>query len=212
MKNFLTVLLLAALVSLSFSQSDFKPEIKVGATVFTGWEYNLDNADFMTRVDTNLPDANLPFGYTPAKNQVETNRNTFYLDRAYINVLGTLTPEISGKVTTDFFTITDGAGRTQWTVGIKNAFLSYYPFSWDNGMKLGFDLGVIGNNWKGTNERYWGYRGFAKTFTDFSWTLSASRSGTAINRTTGTFFSSADLGFNFNVLFQKDSPSCRYRL
>ena len=68
-------------------------------------------------------------------------------------------------------------------------------------MSLGFQLGVIANRWINTNDKYWGYRGFSRSYTDISWTTSAVRSGNTVTRTTSSFFSSADLGFevNFNA-------------
>ena len=72
--------------SFIFTQ-EFKPEVKIGATIFTGWEFNFHNAEFITKLDTNSPNSNIPFGYTPAKNQFETNKNSFFLERSYINIL-----------------------------------------------------------------------------------------------------------------------------
>ena len=66
----------------------FKPEVKVGVTLYTGWEFNMDNAQFITKVDTNQPNANIPFGFVPTKNQFETSMNSFSVERSYINVLG----------------------------------------------------------------------------------------------------------------------------
>jgi hypothetical protein len=63
---------------------------------------------------------------------------------------------------------------------------------------LGFRLGVVPNNWTGTNEVYWGYRGFQKTFTDFTWTTSAVKSGNSVTRTQSSFFPTADLGLQVN--------------
>lgn len=176
-------------------KEEFKPEVKIGLTIFTGWEFNMDNAEFISRVDTNSPNLNIPFGFDPAKNQFETSRNSFLLDRSYINITASLTPEIKARVTPDITTITDGNGRTQFTLNLKYAYIDYMPVSNDKGMGLGFQLGVIANRWINTNDRYWGYRGFSRSFTDLAWTTAATRSGNTITRTTSSFFSSADLGF-----------------
>ena len=202
MKKFI-VFLIAAMFSMMAYSQDFKPEIKVGATIFTGWDFNVDNAEFIQKLDTNAPNPDIPFGYEPTKNQFETSKNSFYLERAYINVLATLTPEIKARVTPDIFSYTDGNGRTQYALDIKFAYLDYTPFHNDNGMSLGFQLGAISNLWISTNERYWGYRGFQKTYTDFTWTTTASRNGNTVTRTTSSFFSSADVGLGINFTAPK---------
>jgi hypothetical protein len=199
-KKFIVFFIVAS--NFIFSQ-EFKPEIKVGATVFTGWDFNVDNAEFIQKLDTNAPNSYIPFGYEPAKNQFETSRNSFYLERAYINVIASLTPEIKARVTPDIFSYVDGGGKTQYALGIKFAYLDYTPFSNDKGMSLGFQLGAISNLWISTNERYWGYRGFQKTYTDFAWTTAAVSSGNTVTRTTSSFFSSADVGLGVNFAAPK---------
>jgi hypothetical protein len=194
MKRYILFSAILVLTAIQSFAQEFKPEVKIGATVFTGWEFNMDNAEFISKLDTNSPDANIPFGYEPAKNQFETSKNSFFLERSYINILASLTPEIRARVTPDIFSFTDGNGRTQYSLNVKYAFIDYSPVMKNNGMSLGFQLGVIANRWINTNDRYWGYRGFAKSFTDFSWTTSAVRSGNTVTRTTSSFFSSADLG------------------
>ncbi|HJY64320.1 MAG TPA: hypothetical protein VJ455_09205 [Ignavibacteria bacterium] len=189
--------LLLILVSAIYTQ-EFKPEVKVGATIFTGWEFNLDNAEFISKLDSNSPNSNIPFGYQPIKNQFETSKNSFFLERAYINVIASLTPDLKARVTPDVFSFTDGNGKTQYNMGIKFAYIDYIPFKSDNGLSVGFRLGVVPNNWTGTNDNYWGYRGFQKTFTDFTWTTSAVKSGNSVIRTQSSFFSTADLGFQIN--------------
>jgi len=186
----------------AFSQ-DFKPEIKIGALVFTGWEFNIDNAEFIQKLDTNTPNSNIPFGFEPAKNQFETSKNSFYLERTYINVLASLTPEIKARVTPDVFSYTDATGKTQFFLGIKFAYFEYTPFQKDNGMSLGFQVGSISNLWISNGDKYWGYRGFAKNYTDFTWTSSAVRSGNTVTRTTSSFFPSADLGLGVNFAAPK---------
>ncbi len=202
MKKFIVFLIVSMFSMVVYSQ-DFKPEIKVGATVFTGWDFNVDNAEFIQKLDTNSPNPDIPFGYEPTKNQFETSKNSFYLERAYINVLASLTPEIKARVTPDIFSYVDGSGRTVYALGIKFAYLDYTPFYNDKGMSLGFQLGAISNLWISTNERYWGYRGFQKTYTDFTWTTAASRSGNTVTRTTSSFFSSADVGLGINFMAPK---------
>lgn len=194
MRKLLAVFAVYALFSSAFYSQEFKPEVKIGATIFTGWDFNVDNAEFITRLDTNSPDPNIPFGYEPTKNQFETSKNSFYLDRSYINVLASLTPDIKARITPDIFSYTDGSGRTQFALDLKYAFIDYTPFSNDKGMNLGFQLGIIANRWINTNDKYWGYRGFNRSFTDFAWTTAAVRSGNTVTRTTASFFPSADLG------------------
>ncbi|HEY3249581.1 MAG TPA: hypothetical protein VGK25_00550 [Ignavibacteria bacterium] len=204
MKKF-HIFLLVILGALTYAQpkDEFKPEIKVGATVFTGWEFNVDNAEFISKLDTNNPDASVPFGYLPAKNQFEVSKNSFFLERAYINVMASLTPDLSARVTPDVYSFTDGAGKTQYEMSIKFAYLNYVPFKSDNGMSLGFTLGLTYNNWTTAAEKYWGYRGFAKTFTDYTFTTSAVRSGSTVARTLSSYFPTADLGFQINFTAPK---------
>jgi len=182
---------------------EFKPEVKVGASIFTGWEFNLDNAEFISKLDSNNPNPNIPFGYQPVKNQFETSKNSFYLERAYINVIASLTPDLKARVTPDVFSFNDGNGKTQYNMGIKFAYLDYVPFKCENGLSAGFRLGVVPNIWTGTNEIYWAYRGFAKTFTDYTWTTSAVKSGNSIVRTQVSFFPSADLGIQLGFTAPK---------
>jgi len=198
----ISCVLFVIVFSTLYSQ-EFKPEIKVGATVFTGWEFNVDNAEFISKIDTTGPNSSTPFGYDPLKNQFETSKNSFYLERAYINVIASLTPDLKARVTPDVFSFTDGNGKTQYNMGIKFAYLDYIPFRNDNGMSFGFRLGVLPNTWIPTNENYWGYRGFQKTLTDFSWTTSAVRSGNTVIRTQSSFFPSADLGLQLNFTSPK---------
>ena len=201
MKKFL--LLVLVISSTTIFAQEFKPEVKVGATIFTGIEYNLDNAEFISKLDTIMYNASVPFGYNPLKNQFETGKNSFTLERAYINVMALLAPDLKARVTPDVFSYTDGNGKTQYNMGIKFAYIDYTPFKCDNGLTFGFTLGVVPNNWTGTADKYWGYRGFAKTFTDFNWTTSAIKSGNTVSRTTGAFFPTADLGLQLNFIAPK---------
>jgi hypothetical protein len=194
MKIILAVFTVLMIFSSCLLSQEFKPEVKIGATVFTGWEFNMDNAEFISKLDTNSPNSNIPFGFNPSKNQFETSKNSFFLERSYINILASLTPDLKARVTPDVFSITDGSGKTQYFLALKYAFIDYTPVINDNGMSLGFQLGVIANRWINTNDKYWGYRGFQKSFTDFSWTTAAVRNGNTVTRTTSSFFSSADLG------------------
>lgn len=195
MKRILAVFCAISILSVCAYSQEFKPEVKIGATVFTGWEFNMDNAEFITKLDTTSPNSNIPFGFNPSKNQFETSKNSFFLERSYINILASLTPDLKARITPDVFSTVDGNGKTQYSLGLKYAFIDYTPVINDNGMSIGFQLGVIGNRWIGTNDKYWGYRGFQKSFTDFSWTTAATRTGNTVTRTTSSFFSSADLGF-----------------
>src|SRR4030095_6038098 len=111
-----------------------------------------DNKEFIQKLDTTSPNPNIPFGYEPTKNQFETSKNSFYLERTYINVFASLTPEIKARVTPDIFSYTDGTGKTAYSLGIKFAYVDYAPFQKDNGMRLGFQLGSISNLWISTNE------------------------------------------------------------
>jgi hypothetical protein len=200
-KKLLCIVLLL-IFNIIYSQ-EFKPEIKVGGTIFTGWEFNIDNAEFISKLDTSSPNQSVPFGFDPVKNQFETSKNSFYLERAYINIMASLAPDLKARITPDVFSFTDGNGKTQYNMGIKFAYLDYIPFKNENGMSLGFRAGVVPNNWTGTNDNYWGYRGFAKTFTDFTWTTSAVKSGNSVIRTTSSFFSTADLGLQINFAAPK---------
>lgn len=188
--------------SVLFSQ-DFKPDVKIGAVIFTGLEYNLDNAEFISKLDTASVNSASAFGFNPVKNQFETTKNSFYLERAYINVMASLMPDLKARVTPDVFSYTDGNGKTQYNLAIKYAFIDYTPLKCENGLSFGFTFGVVPNNWIGTNDKYWGYRGFAKTLTDYSWTTAAVKSGNAVNRTTSAYFSSADLGLQLNFTSPK---------
>jgi len=188
--------------SASFSQ-EFKPEVKVGAVIFTGLEYNIDNAEFISKLDTNSANLNAAFGYNPVKNQFETSKNSFYLERAYINVMASLMPDLKARVTPDVFSYTDGNGKTQYNLALKYAFIDYTPFKSESGLSLGFTFGVVPNNWIGTNDKYWGYRGYVKTLTDYSWTRSAVKSGNTVSKTTAAYFSSADMGLQINFTAPK---------
>ncbi len=196
----ISILLLFLTVSLSFAQ-DFKPEVKIGGVIFTGWDYNMDNAQFISKVDTssNGVNQNAAFGFNPTKNQFETSKNSFFLERAYININASLSPEIKARITPDVQQVSGVAN--QYFLLIKYANLTYTPMMKDNGMSLGFSLGIIPQRWIEKNENYWGYRGIAKVLEDYSYTYGASKSGNTISQSTGSYFSSADLGFetNFNL-------------
>lgn len=197
------IILVCVLTSTIIFAQEFKPEVNVGATIFTGFEYNLDNAEFISKLDTNSADVNSAFGYKPVKNQFETGKNSIYLERAYINIYASLAPDLKARVTPDVFSYTDGNGKTQYNMGIKFAYIDYTPFKCDNGLTFGFTLGLVPNNWTGTADKYWGYRGFAKTFTDVPWIMSAVKNGSTVTKTTGTFFSTADLGLQLNFTAPK---------
>lgn len=194
MKNIKYILLSIFLFSLQlFSQTDFKPEVKIGAVIFTGWEFNIDNAQFISKLDTTASNSNAAFGYNPAKNQFETSKNNFFLERAYLNIFASLTPQIKARITSDVQTVA-GASANQYFLLLKYANIIYTPLQKDNGMTLGFGLGILPNRWVERNDGYWGYRGIAKNLTDYLYTTSASRSGNTINQTTASYFPSADLG------------------
>ena len=203
MKKILFIVLASSSICFAQPKDEFKPEVKVGATVFTGLEYNIDNAEFISKVDTSQPDANIPFGYKPAIHQFEVSKNSFYLERAYINIRASLTPQITARVTPDIYSFTDGTGKTQYAYQVKFAYLTYTPVKTESGLMLGFSLGVIPNIWIPVNERYYGYRGIAKTLTDFTWTTAAVRSGVNVSRTTASYFSTADLGFDAGLMLPK---------
>ncbi len=195
------ILLAFTLSAYTQTKHEFKPEIKICGTVFTGWEFNIDDAEFISKIDTSQPNSNSPFGYNPVKNQFEKSKNSFYLERSYINVMAFLTREIKAKLTTDLNPFTDGSGKTQYGLHIKFAHVYYTPFIHDDGMSLSFGFGLISNNWVSSNDKYWGFRGFAKTLTDYQWITTATRSGVNINKTTSSFFPTADLGLDvvFNL-------------
>src|SRR5258706_11936285 len=177
-----------------FTQTDFKPEVKIGGVIFTGWEFNIDNTQFISKLDTTAPNSLAAFGYSPTKNQFETSKNSFFLERAYLNVFASLTPQIKARVTSDVQTV---AGTTnQYFLLIKYANVVYTPLQNDNGMTLGFGLGILPNRWVERNDGYWGYRDIAKNLTDYLYTTSAVKTGNTISQTTGSYFSSADLGLD----------------
>jgi hypothetical protein len=203
-KNLL--LLLALFISCSsFAQDkpEFKQEVKIGGVVFTGWTFNMDNADFISKLDTTSANPSAPFGYNPSKNQFETGRNSFYFDRAYINIKASLTPQITARLTPDVYSMTDGSGKTQYFTQMKYGYFDYMPLNTDDGLSLSFSVGLIPNQWINNVEKYYGYRGIAKTFTDYSWTTSAVRSANTVKVGTGSFFSSADLGMTTKLSLPK---------
>jgi hypothetical protein len=198
----LIFLITLTVTSVLFAQ-EFKQEVKIGSVIFTGFEFNIDNAEFISKLDTSSHNTSAPFGYNPLKNQFETSKNSFYLERAYINVMASLMPDLKARVTPDVFSYTDGNGKTQYNLALKYAFIDYTPLKCTSGLSLGFSVGIVPNNWIGINEKYWNYRGFAKTFTDYSWTMSASKSGNSVSRSSASFFSSADLGLLLNFTAPK---------
>lgn len=205
MKKKLLLLLALFVFSYSFAQNkpEFKQEVKIGGVVFTGWAFNMDNADFISKLDTTSANPSAPFGYNPVKNQFETSRNSFYFDRAYVNINATLTPQIKARITPDIYSMTDGSGKTQYFTQIKFGYFDYTPLTTDDGLALTFSLGIIPNNWTSNMDKYYGYRGVAKTFTDYNWTTSAVRSGNTVKVTSGSFFSTADLGMTTKLSLPK---------
>ena len=205
-KLFISILLLFAVSTMTFAQnkSEFKPEIKIGGTVFSGWEYNVGDAEFVTKL-TSPANSTLPFGYTPAKNQFETSKNSFFLERAYINVLASLTPQIKARVTPDIYSYTDGKGATQYAYQLKFAFVEYTPLNTEDGLTLSFSGGVVPNTWVPNIERAFGYRGALKTLSDYAWTTGASvnNEGTTVTRTTASYMSTADLGVTAKLTLPK---------
>jgi len=201
---FTSFLLFSSLI-LSQTKDEFKPEVKVNGTVFTGWEFNIDNANFISKLDSLRLNSTSGFGYDPLKNQFEISQNSFYLERAYLTVLASLTPSLKGRITSDVYSLTDGTGKTQYQLGIKFAWIDWTPLKKESGLALDFVVGIIPNQWIPVNEKYYGYRGFAKTLTDYQWTSSADKSSSAsggvysVNRTTASYFSPADLGANITV-------------
>ncbi len=165
MRNSIYVTLMLLLVtSLGFAQNktEFKPEVKIGGTLFTGWEFNAGNAEFINKLDLSSPDAGQPFGYKPAKNQFETNKNSFYLERAYINVFATLSPQIKARFTPDIYSYTDGKNATQYSYQVKFAWMEYTPLTTEEGLSLSFTGGVVPNLWVGQIDKAFGYRGAIK--------------------------------------------------
>ena len=202
-KLFITVVLLFVVATYSVAQNkEFKPEFKIGGTVFSGWEYNAGNAEFITKL-TSTADPSQAFGYAPLKNQFETSKNTFYLERAYINVWATLTPQIKARLTPDIYSFTDGKNVTQYSYQVKFAFVEYTPLAEDNGLSLSFTGGLIPNTWVPNIEKAFGYRGALKTLSDYSWTTGASVSpdGSTVTRTTASYMATADLGLTAKLSF-----------
>lgn len=206
MKKILIVLFsLLVYTGSSFSQGDFKPEVKVGGVIFTGWEFNMDNAQFIQKLDTSSAtglNSLAAFGYNPTKNQFETSKNSFFVERAYINILASLTPQIKARITPDVQTVA-GASANQYFLLLKYANVVYTPLQKDNGMSLGFGVGILPQRWIEKNEGYWGYRGIAKVLTDYTFTTGASKSGNTISQSTGSYFSSADLGMDIAFALPK---------
>lgn len=205
MKKYLLLSLALVLFSSAFSQNkpEFKQEVKIGGVVFTGWTFNMDNADFITKLDTASANSSEPFGYNPVKNQFETSRNSFYFERAYVNINAALTPQIKARITPDVYSMTDGSGKTQYFTQIKFGYFDYTPLKTDDGLSLSFSLGIIPNNWTSNMDKYYGYRGVAKTLTDYNWTTSAVRSGNTVKVTSGSFFPTADLGMTTKLTLPK---------
>jgi len=211
MRKILFSIIFIVVLSLSSNaqdKSEFKQEVKIGGVVFTGWQYNIDNADFIKTLDSTSLNSSAPFGANPKANQFETSRNTFYLERAYINIKASLTPQITVRLTPDVYSATDGSGKTQYFTQIKYANFDYMPVLSDNGMSLSFSLGIIPNKWIENIEKYYGYRGVAKTFTDYSWVTNTTLSKNpvsgkpyVVSSSTGSFFSSADLGMTTKFTF-----------
>jgi len=204
------VLFLFLGVSVSLAQGDFKPSVTVGATIFTGWADNVGNALPIVTLDTTMPDNNAVYGFDPKKNQFEVSKNVFYLERAYTNVIASLSPDIKARVTPDVFSYKDQSGATQFALRIKYANLYYTPVHQDNGLSVGFGLGVLPNRWIEGTENYWGYRGLQKVLTDYTWTTLITPSANshtgkvyALTSTTGSYFSSADLGFDLRFTAPK---------
>jgi hypothetical protein len=205
MKKYILLLLAIFACNFLFAQNkpEFKQEVKIGGVVFTGWTFNMDNADFITKLDTTSANPSAPFGFDPVKNQFETSRNSFYFDRAYINIKASLTPQITARLTPDVYSVTDGNGKTQYFTQMKYGYFDYTPLNTDDGLSLTFSAGLIPNQWISNVEKYYGYRGVAKTFTDYSWTTSAVRSGNTVKVGSGSFFSSADLGMTTKLSLPK---------
>ena len=166
MKNIKYILLLILLFSTrAFSQTDFKPEVKIGSVIITGWEFNIDNAQFISKLDSTAANPTAAFGYNPTKNQFETSKNNFFLERAYLNIFASLTPQIKARITSDVQPVAGAAN--QYFLLLKYANFVYTPLQKDNGMTLGFGLGILPNRWVEKNDAYWGYRGIAKNLTDY---------------------------------------------
>jgi hypothetical protein len=213
MKTIIAVTFVSILCGIVFSQNknsdEFKPEIKLSAVIYTGWEFNIDNRNFILKLDSSQGNPNEAFGYSPLKNQFEISQNSFYLERAYMTVLASLAPTVKARLTSDVFQIIDGTGKTQYQLGIKFAWLNWTAYKSKSGFALDLVLGVIPNQWIMLNDKYYGYRSFGKTLTDYQWTVSAARSTVAVsgvytvNRTTSSYFPAADLGANVTLSFPK---------
>ena len=206
-KLFFTLFMILS-VPLLFAQ-EFKHEVKIGGVIYTGWNDNIGNNNFISALDTTQPNSNAFLGYNPKQNSFEVSQNTFFLERAYINVLASLSPNIKGRLTPDIVQITGTTTSTaQYALEIKYAWVDWTAFKQDNGLSLDFTLGVIPNRWIGRAEQYWGYRGFAKTLTDYSYIYStattlANGKPVSVSTTTNSYFSSADLGLEGNLNLPK---------
>jgi len=204
-KLIIAVLMLFIITSVSISQSktEFKPEFKIGGTVFSGWEYNAGDAEFITKLSSTA-DATQSFGFVPTKNQFEISKNSFFVERAYINVWATLTPQIKARVTPDIYSYTDGKNATQYAYQLKFAFIEYTPLTTEDGLSLSFTGGVVPNTWVPNIEKAFGYRTALKTLSDYSWTTGASVTGTTVSRTTASYMSTADLGLTAKLSLPKN--------
>ncbi len=195
----LIILILGSAFVQAQDKEGFKPEVKIGGTIFTGWGYNIGNSEFINLLDMSAPSDRQAFGFEPVKNQFETNKNSFYLDRAYINVFATLSPQLKARFTPDVYSFTTTTGTTtttQWAYQVKFAWLEYTPLTTEDGLTLSFTGGVVPNLWVGQIDKYFGYRGAVKTLTDYTYTTAASVNPTSgvVTRTTASFFPTADLG------------------
>ncbi len=207
MKTFILTFIIiftGAIFAFAQNKDEFKQEFKISGTIFTGWEFNIGNDNFITKLDSSSANPNSAFGFNPVKNQFETSQNSFFLDRAFLTVIASLTSTIKGRLTSDVFSLTDGSGKTQYQLGVKFAWVDWKPYKNDNGFKIDLAAGVIPNQWPLENEKYFGYRGFAKTLTDYSWTTAAVRNTTSVNgiysvnRSTNSYFPTSDLGANIS--------------
>jgi hypothetical protein len=212
MKKYLLSLLVLFIGSTLFAQnkSEFKQEVKIGGVVFTGWTFNMDNADLPSTIALDSTIADPIYGSAPKKNQFETSKNSFYFDRTYINIKASLSSQITARLTPDVYSVTDGNGKTQYFTQMKYAYFDYTPLNTDDGLALTFSLGMIPNQWISNIEKYYGYRGVAKTFTDYSWVtgqkiLKNSVTGKAYSvvTSTGSFFSSSDIGLTTKLSLPK---------
>ena len=203
-----TLFLIFSVTAIHAQKDEFKPHVDLGGTLYTGWNDNLSNNNLISSFDTTQANNGALYGYNPKTNSFEVSQNSFFVERAYINILAYLAPNIKGRITPDIVQIP--GSTTAYALELKYAWVDWTAFKQTSGLSLDFTMGIIPNRWISTAEKYWGYRGIAKTLTDYSYLYSvsvgsktASGKPLTLSTSTNSYFSSADLGLEANLNLPK---------